>query len=538
MIMNRNKVAENEMSATNSSKDSIDESQESCGEKTKLAVSSNRYDVDSSTMGGKREAVGCGMVAEENYQVNANATMQKEESSTTKIKPRLNHSNIINRKRKVREDSTLSDQKKATKRKRKKEMCQAEDEMAKKEAKQNEKKERKKERKASDSHLAVAAGTDVSDLIHHEANMDDGIDMHTMNTKAKSKDEKWNMIFMELVEYKEKNGHCNFPTTNGSLGRWISRQRALFTSKKLKADRYEKLVGIGFAFENAKVATDNEKWNILFMELVEYKEKNGHCNFPIKKNGPLGHWVKKQRIFFRSKKLKADRYEKLVGIEFAFEDARFANENAKWNRRFMELVKYKEKNGHCNVPRRNGSFGEWINHQRTSFTSKKLKEDRYEKLVGIGFVFEDAKFASDNEKWNRLFVELEEYKETNGHCNCPTTKNGSLGYWVKNQRTSFTSKKLKEDRYEKLVGIGFAFENAKVATDNEKWNILFMELEKYKETNGHCNFPTTNGSLGYWVKNQKTLFTSKKLKEDRYEKLVGIGFVFEDAKVTHTFHGA
>ena len=310
--MNRNKVAENEMSATNSSKDSIDESQESCGEKTKLAVSSNRYDVDSSTMGGKREAVGCGMVAEENYQVNANATMQKEESSTTKIKPRLNHSNIINRKRKVREDSTLSNQEKASKSKRKKEMCQAEDEMAKKDAKQNEKKKRKKERKASDSHPAVAAGTDVSDLIHHEANTDDGIDMHTMNTKAKSHDEKWNILFMELVEYKEKNGHCNIPTRNGSLGSWINRQRA---SKKLKADRYEKLVAIGFAFENTKVAIYNEKWNRLFMELVKYKQKNGHCN-PTR-NGSFGEWVSRQRTLYRSKKLKADRYEKLAGVGFA-----------------------------------------------------------------------------------------------------------------------------------------------------------------------------------------------------------------------------
>jgi hypothetical protein len=57
---------------------------------------------------------------------------------------------------------------------------------------------------------------------------------------------------MELVKYKEKNGHCNIPTTNASLGKWISTQRTLFTSEKLKADRYEKLVGIGFAFEGVK----------------------------------------------------------------------------------------------------------------------------------------------------------------------------------------------------------------------------------------------------------------------------------------------
>jgi hypothetical protein len=152
----------------------------------------------------------------------------------------------------------------------KNERCQAEDEMAKKDAKQNKKKTRKKKRKARDSHLAVPAETNVSDLIHHEENMDDGIDLQTMNTKEKSAHEKWIRLFMELVEYKEKNGHCNLSTRNG---RWISHQRRLFTSKELKENQYEKLVMIGFAFEDRKFAIDNERWNRLFMELVEYKQK-------------------------------------------------------------------------------------------------------------------------------------------------------------------------------------------------------------------------------------------------------------------------
>eukprot|EP00979_Chaetoceros_neogracilis_P015819 scaffold6574_cov261-Chaetoceros_neogracile.AAC.4 len=372
------------MSATNSSKDSSDEeSQESCGKKRKCAVSSNRHDMDSS-VGGKREAAGGGMVVEENHQVNANATMQKEESSATKMKARLNHSNIIIRKKKVSEDSTLSKQEKVSKCKRKNERCQAEDEMAKKDAKQNKKKKRKKERKASDSHLAVPAETNVFDLVHHGANMDDGIDMHTKNTKAKSKDEKWNMIFMELVEYKEKNGHCNIPQRNGTLWRWISHQRRLFTSKELKADRYEKLVMIGFAFEDQKFAIDNERWNTRFVELVEHKEKNGHCDFPTT-NGSFGRWIRRQRDSFTSKEIKADRYAKLVGIGFVFEDVKFAIDNERWNIRFLELVKYKEKNAHCNFPRKNGSFGSWISTQRALFRSKKLKADRYTKLVGIEF---------------------------------------------------------------------------------------------------------------------------------------------------------
>jgi hypothetical protein len=90
----------------------------------------------------------------------------------------------------------------------------------------------------------------------------------------------------------------------------------LFRCKKLETDRHKKLVGIGFAFTDTKFAINNEKWNKCFMELVEYKQKNGHCNFPTK-NGSLGSWISRQRALFRSKKLKADRYEKLAGVGFA-----------------------------------------------------------------------------------------------------------------------------------------------------------------------------------------------------------------------------
>eukprot|EP00979_Chaetoceros_neogracilis_P009752 scaffold2205_cov268-Chaetoceros_neogracile.AAC.1 len=520
----------------------------------------------------------------------------------------------------------------------------------------------------------------------------------------------WNRHFMELVEYKKMNGHCNFPTNKGSFGIWVSKQRALFISKKLEADRHAKLVGIGFVFEDARFAMGNVKWNTRFVELVEYKEENGHCNCPTK-NGSLGSWISKQRKLFKSNKVKADRYEKLVGIGFIFEDVialefkgkldqqwqdmyqkllehketkghcfdlprtiplgrwlsqqrdRYRNGNLredreekllsigfadkkglkkggavgvreassgqpprkkrkeedldndlaaithdegekgiddinaeddindndnanedvveehtvavtelveegsitdkdgnvtsfaemptlhspppvnskrkhnqeyeskhdeKWNKHFMELVEYKETNGHCNCPIKEiESLGMWIWHQRRLFRSKKLKADRREKLVGIGLIFKDAKFPSNNVKWNTRFIELEKYKEKNGHCNCPQ-KNGSLGKWISTQRNLFTSEKLKADHYKKLMGIGFEFEDARFAMENENWNTRFVELVEYKQKNGHCNIPTKNGFLGTWVAHQRGSFRSKKLKEDRHEKLVEIGFAFED----------
>jgi hypothetical protein len=262
------------------------------------------------------------------------------------------------------------------------------------------------------------------------------------------------------------------------------------------------------------------------MELVEYKKKNGHCNVPKRNGSSLGKWIFDQRNFFRSKKLNADRYVKLVEIEFTFEVATFAIDE-KWNRRFVELVEYKQKNGHCNCPTTNGSLGRWISDQRALFKSKKLKANRHEKLVGIEFAFEDAKVATDNIKWNTRFVELEKYKEKNGHCNCPT-KNGSLGSWITKQRKLFKSNKLKEDRHEKLVEIGFIFEEVTALELKEKldqqWQDMYQKLLEHKETKGHCfDLPQTL-PLGGWLKHQRWLYRNGNLREDRAEKLLSVGF--------------
>jgi hypothetical protein len=131
--------------------------------------------------------------------------------------------------------------------------------------------------------------------------------------------EKWNKFFMELLEYKEKNGHCNFPTMNGSLGRWISRQRTLYRSKKLKADRYEKLVDIGFAFEDATALEFkgklDDQWEEMFQKLLEHKDKKGHC-FDVPETLPLGKWLYRQRWLYRHGNLRDDRGEKLLTVGF------------------------------------------------------------------------------------------------------------------------------------------------------------------------------------------------------------------------------
>jgi hypothetical protein len=122
---------------------------------------------------------------------------------------------------------------------------------------------------------------------------------------------------MELVEYKEKNGHCDIPRSYGSLGTWISNQRALFRSKKLKADRHKSLVGIGFIFEAALELKGNldQQWQEMYQKLFEHKETNGHC-FDVPQTLPLGGWLNYQRSLYRNENLREDRAEKLLSVGF------------------------------------------------------------------------------------------------------------------------------------------------------------------------------------------------------------------------------
>ena len=75
------------------------------------------------------------------------------------------------------------------------------------------------------------------------------------------------------------------------------------------------------------------------------------------------------------------------------------------NQRFNELVAYKERNGHCDVPRQRDGLGKWVANQRINYQNKKkgkkgkhLKDEREEKLRDVSFDFDKSKTRSKGRK--------------------------------------------------------------------------------------------------------------------------------------------
>ena len=171
-----------------------------------------------------------------------------------------------------------------------------------------------------------------------------------------------------------------------------------------------------------------------------------------------------------------------------------------WDERYGELIEFKEKNHHCNVPRdypENQQLSTWVGEQRTTYRNKKISQERINKLEVLGFDWDPR-----NTAWDKMFSSLCEFKKTYGHCNVPENylENPMLLGWVRHQRDKFEVYKRSDEfqyRIKKLDELGFdwdPFHNA--------WEEMYSALCEFKELNGHCNVPNDadHKQLDSWVR--------------------------------------
>lgn len=181
------------------------------------------------------------------------------------------------------------------------------------------------------------------------------------------------------------------------------------------------------------------QWEERVLELIQFRLRKHHCNVPAKwkPNPDLADWVWRQRVQYRRYRqnqpssLTATRITKLADLGFEFVaidhhglpineiDSKLYTSNdldklqgsakknpkrkgtpksrfkeGKWLESLAKVVKYKEEQGNCNVPRkwkRDPTLGEWVHFQRRQFRLRQLNrrnhmtDERIRKLEAIGF---------------------------------------------------------------------------------------------------------------------------------------------------------
>mmetsp|Transcript_30835 Transcript_30835/g.31347 ORF Transcript_30835/g.31347 Transcript_30835/m.31347 type:complete len:166 (+) Transcript_30835:348-845(+) len=130
--------------------------------------------------------------------------------------------------------------------------------------------------------------------------------------------------------------------------------------------------------------------------------------------------------------------------------------NHQWENYFNLLVKYKEREGHCNVPQSHEEDGEnlgtWLNKQRGLMNKGKLDTVKQKLLEDIGVVWDVLQ-----QQWENYYNLLVKYNKRKDHCNVPDKheEDGEkLGKWLSNQRTANKKGKINTDLIKRLNEVG------------------------------------------------------------------------------------
>ena len=209
---------------------------------------------------------------------------------------------------------------------------------------------------------------------------------------------QWEERVLELIQFKLRKTHCNVPAKwkpNPDIAAWVWRQRVQYRRYRqdqpsvLTTQRICLLADLGFEF----VALDHH-------------------------GQPIDDVDSKHFMSAEMSKLQNAKKTSKKGIK-GTPKSRF--KEGKWLESLAKVVKFKEENGNCNVPRkwkRDPTLGEWVHFQRRQFRLRQLgrrnhmTDERIRKLEAIGF--EWSRGTSNQPSYIRVYEQNKELQAQGG----------------------------------------------------------------------------------------------------------------------------
>jgi hypothetical protein len=160
----------------------------------------------------------------------------------------------------------------------------------------------------------------------------------------------------------------------------VGTQRQFYARQQIPADRIRRLEEVGFEWD-ARAAD----WERMFAALAAFKQEHGDCRIPqtYKPNQSLAKWVNRQRNCYAQHKLPTDRIVRLEEVGFEWDPF-----ESDWERMYIALEAYKQKNGDCRVPQKyrpNPQLGQWVSTNRKRRDS--IPIERRQRLDALGFIW-------------------------------------------------------------------------------------------------------------------------------------------------------
>ncbi len=205
----------------------------------------------------------------------------------------------------------------------------------------------------------------------------------------------WEVRLRELRRYRKEQGHCQVPDRyppNRALGRWARHLRTARKYGTLPEDKVRRLDTLGFAWDGPPKYSEIV-WERHLEEFKRFRKEHGHLAVPnvYPSNRALGRWAHYLRQENRRGGLSEERVRQLDALGFAWVNVRRRDYSTIWLRRIAELKHFREKHGHCGVPRDyspGGSLGRWADRIRKQKRDGTLSKERVRQLRAIGFCWD------------------------------------------------------------------------------------------------------------------------------------------------------
>jgi len=228
-------------------------------------------------------------------------------------------------------------------------------------------------------------------------------------------------------------------------------KRGTDLNNETKKDTAIKAIDQGKIRENSHTMKTNRRcisWEDRIQELKEFWEEHGHCNVTqrMKSNTSLGSFVKKIREYrkrmekgtYTGDVLTVSRMKELdeIGFSWSLKDKPCLT----FDERLTDLQSFKDKFGHCTVPREfkdDMSLARWCHVMRTSYRqikekskpAYKLSKSEILQLESMGFKWRLQERVRNKVKiklFPERIEELKAFKKKHGHLRVTPGLNCSL----------------------------------------------------------------------------------------------------------------
>ncbi len=297
-------------------------------------------------------------------------------------------------------------------------------------------------------------------------------------------------------------------------------------------------------------------WTERMQDLKEYKEKHGNCNVKQRPPTNLGRFVKKMREYkkqidagkYKGSVLTSERIKEMDDMGFIWSLQPFSRTQS-FQERLEKLQAFKDKFGHCNVPRvydEDMSLGRWCHIMRQSYRqikektnpSYKLSESEIESLEKLGFKWRVANYERNKFKkatFEERLDQLIAYKAKYGNLQVSAKLDRSLNLFCANIRAVRRHPdrlnqicRLSEEKIKALDDIGFDWNPSRHPVRSFEERI--QQLKAYKQEHGTLKVSQkTDQNLATFCANMRKKHPRKqndmeKLNEEQVQALDDIGF--------------